>query len=108
MGKLSEEDLYEALSLQQHLPLADIAPEAVPRRVARSLPASVTTKWKVLPFRVQHGRLDVAGPELPGTDFETDLRRHTSLEIRFHLIHADEVSEIGTAAPVKCGCATAS
>lgn len=86
MGELSEEDLYGALSLQQNLPLAEITPDAVPRRVARSLPAALTAKWKVLPFRVQNGRLDIAGTELPDSDFESALRGHTSLEIRFHLI----------------------
>jgi adsorption protein B len=86
MGKLSEEELYEALSLQQHLPLAIVDAGAVPLRVARSLPAHIAKQWKVLPFRIEAGRLDVASPELPVVAMETALRGHTSLEVRFHLI----------------------
>ena len=85
-GKLSEEDLYEALSLQQNLPIASIQANLVPRRIARSLPAHFTAEWRVLPFRVQEGRLDVASPELPVEAMELALRKHTSLEVRFYLV----------------------
>ncbi len=86
MGKLSEEDLYEALSLQQQLPLATVDARTVPLRVARALPAHVAAQWKVLPFRIESGRLDVASPELPVDAMERALRGHTALEVRFHLI----------------------
>jgi adsorption protein B len=88
-GKLTEEELYEALSLQQHLPLATIEPGKVSRRIARALPAQVASQWKVLPFRIEAGRLDIASPELPAEAMESALRNHTSLEIRFHLITPD-------------------
>jgi adsorption protein B len=93
-GKLTEEDFYEALSLQQQLPLANIETGRIPRRVARALPASVATEWRVLPFRIQAGRLDVASPELPVEAMESALRNHTSLEIRFHLITPDQYREL--------------
>jgi type IV pilus assembly protein PilB len=86
LGKLTEEELYEALSLQQHLPLASVEVDAVPRPVARALPAHVTAQWKVLPFRIEDGCLDIASPELPEHALEIALRSHTSLAIRFHLI----------------------
>lgn len=84
-GRLTEAELYEALALQQRLPLAVIDPEQVPRRVARALPAHVSARWHVLPFRVQAGELHVAGTELPDDAMESEVRRHTALEIRFHL-----------------------
>jgi adsorption protein B len=86
LGKLSEEDLYEALSLQQQLPLVTTPPVDVPRRVARALPAHVATRWNVLPFRVHAGCLDVAGTDIPDKTLESELRGHTALEVRFHLM----------------------
>ena len=38
-GKLTEETLYEALSLQQNLPLGKPEPDSISRPVTRSLPA---------------------------------------------------------------------
>lgn len=93
-GKISEPDLYEALSLQQHLPLAEIEPARISRRVARALPEQVASEWKVLPFRIQAGRLDVASPELPADAMESALRSHTSLAIRFHLITPERYREL--------------
>ena len=86
LGLLTEKEVYEALSLQQNLPVASIQANLVPRRIARALPADVAAEWKVLPFRVQEGRLDVASPELPVDAMELALRRHTSLEVRFYLV----------------------
>ncbi len=86
LGMIGEEELYEGLAIQQLLPLADIPLRSVTRRVARALPAAVSSQWNVLPFRVTSGRLDVACPDLPAAALETALREHTALEIRFHLI----------------------
>jgi adsorption protein B len=86
LGKITESDLYEALSLQQRLPLVDVVPDRVPRRVARALPAQLAEKWKVLPFRIQSGELHVAATDIPGDRVEMEIRNHTSLDIRFHLI----------------------
>lgn len=94
MGKLTEAELYEALALQQHLPVASIQPKVVPRRVARALPADVTKKWKVLPFRVQDGRLDVASPELPVDAMQSALKDHTALEVRFYLVTPGQFREL--------------
>jgi adsorption protein B len=86
LGKLREEELYEALSLQQSLPLGRPDPRSVSRAVTRSLPAPVARRWKLLPFRVAGGELFVAGSELPSEQMSRDLRRFSSLEMRFHLI----------------------
>jgi bacteriophage N4 adsorption protein B len=85
-GRLTEPELYEALSLQQRLPLAVVNPDDVPRRVTRALPAHIAARWQVLPFRVQAGELHVAGTDIPDDGMELEVRRHTSLEVRFHLI----------------------
>jgi adsorption protein B len=85
-GALDEDALYEALSLQQGLPLALIDPRQVPERVARALPGHVVETWRVLPFRIAEGCLHVAGPEAPCVKMAAALESLTPLEIRFHLV----------------------
>ncbi len=81
---IAEDALYEALSLQQALPIAeahDVSP-----RVARALPERAVRDWRVLPFRVASGELFLATPEIPSSRMNSALREFTSLEMRFHLI----------------------
>jgi hypothetical protein len=54
--------------------------------VARALPAEVSRRWKVLGFKVADGELFIAGPNVPSEAMSADLRRFSSLEIRFHLV----------------------
>jgi adsorption protein B len=93
-GKLSEDDLYEALSLQQHLPLITLEPEKIARTVARAIPAAIAIRWKVLPFRIEGGRLNVASPEMPVDAMEAALRSHTGLEVRVHLVTPMQYREL--------------
>ena len=90
LGHLQEDDLYEALSLQQGLPLARLEPDDVEAKSVRALPSAVARNWRVLPFRVAEGRLFVAGPDLPSPEMNAALRDFTSLEIRFHLVTPSE------------------
>jgi hypothetical protein len=85
-GRLSPETLYEALSLQQGLAMAQVEPALVPPAIARVLPERVVRDWKVLPFRVADGSLYLAGPEIPTAETTVALRPFTALELRFHLI----------------------
>ena len=84
--KLEIEALYQALSFQQGLPLAQIEPESVPWPVAHALPEHAVRQWQVLPFRIAEQNLFVASPEAPGPETAQALRAFTSLEIRFHLV----------------------
>ena len=86
LGLISETSLYEALSLQQNLPLVDLDPAEVPLNVARALPAHVVHRWEVLPFRIEGHRLFVARPEPPDLELERQLGRYTRLSLRFRLI----------------------
>ncbi len=86
LGYLREDQLYEALSLQQGLPLARLAPADVERKSVRVLPSAVARNWRVLPFRVAEGSLFIAGPDLPSPEMNAALRIFTALEIRFHLV----------------------
>ena len=93
-GDLSEANLYEALSLQQGLPLARIEPSAVPLRVARALPEHIVREWRVLPFQVADGSLLLASPDLPTLAMTAALRPFTALEIRFHLLPLSEYKQL--------------
>lgn len=94
LGKISEEDLYEALSLQQNMPLGRPERDAVSLLVTRSLPAEFSRKWKVLPYKVASGHLFLVGPELPSDTMSQELRQFSSLEIRFHLVTPSDFDDL--------------
>ena len=89
-GVLKEDALYEALSLQQGLPLTHVEVHQVAPRVARALPERIVREWRVLPFQVAEGSLFVASPELPTPERTAAVRSFTALEIRFHLVTPSE------------------
>jgi len=93
-GKLSEAELYLALSLQRNLPLA--APDAseISERATRAVPAEVSRRWRVLPYRVVAGQLFVAGPELPSDEMTDELERSSKMEVRFHLVTPTDFAEL--------------
>ena len=93
-GKLNEEDYYEALSIQQNIPLTRVLPSQVSRRIARSLPARVAREFRLLPIQVTEGRLWVGGPAIPDERTLAALRRFTRLEIRFGLLTQSNFEEL--------------
>jgi adsorption protein B len=93
-GKLSESDLYIALSLQQNLPLGKPQPSEISVPATHSVPAEVSRRWRVLPFREAAGQLFVAGPELPSDEMTKDLQRFSKMELRFHLVTPTEFEEL--------------
>ena len=94
LGHITEQDLYEALSLQNNLPLGkpDLASVSVP--VTRSLPAALARKWRLLPFRIAAGEIYVAGSDLPDDEMHKDIRRFSSLEVRFQLVTPTDFAEL--------------
>jgi hypothetical protein len=95
-GLISNQGLSEAMSLQQGLPCAAVRPEEVSPGVARLLPREFVRAWKVLPFRVSEGGLDVASPEPPGEQVQVELRQFTRLEVRFHLVTGEQFEELSS------------
>jgi bacteriophage N4 adsorption protein B len=91
---ISEQDLYAALSLQNNLPLGKPDPDSVSIAVTRALPRSLAKKWRVLPFRIAAGELYVAGSDVPGHEMQQDIRRFSSLDLRFHLVTESEFDEL--------------
>ena len=94
IGAISEDELYEALSLQLSIPLAVLELQYVSPVIARSLPAHVVKEYQVLPFKVASGSLFVAGPEEPRLDLRTALREFTRLEIKFELISKSNFDQL--------------
>ncbi len=94
LGWVTEDQLAEAVSRQQSLSLGRLSPKDVKTNVARSLPSKVIRDWRVLPFKVEMGNLFLAGPDLPSEEMRRDLRRFTSLDIRFQLITAANFAEL--------------
>ncbi len=83
---LKEDQLYAAMSVVSKVPLAQVEPWRVRRRVARSLPLHVVNRWRVLPFRVSGGHLFVAATEAPAIEIVHQLEKFTRLPLRFHLV----------------------
>jgi adsorption protein B len=94
LGLISEQDLYTALSLQNNVPLGKPEPENVSKRLAHALPAAVSKRWHVMPFRIAGGELHVAASELPCAEMQRDIGLFSSLEIRFQLVTPTEFEEL--------------
>ena len=62
--------------------------------MARGLPWDVIRDWRVMPFKVEMGSLFVAGPEPPTEEMQRDLKKYTSLEVRFQLITPANFAEL--------------
>ena len=93
-GAISEDDLYEALSLQQSLPAGRLKPQAISSQVARALPRRVVEERRVLPFRISAGNMFLASPEIPTDDLTRVLRGFTRLSLRFHLVTPANFEEL--------------
>ena len=94
LGMLSQEELYEALSLQQNLPFERLGAAQIQRPAARALAPALARRWRVVPFRLERGKLYVAGPDLPTEEAERELRAACGLEIRFHLITPSNLEQL--------------
>lgn len=94
LGKLTEDELYQALSLQQSLPVGRLEPATVSRQVARTLPRHVVRDWRVLPYRIASGSIFLASPEIPTDELSRALRGFTRLAIRFQLVTPGNFEEL--------------
>ncbi len=89
--KITEENLYQALSSQAGIPLslANLDGE-VDRRATRVLPAAIARRWKIIPSRVVGGELHVLTPEVPSRAVLRELSALSHLEPRFRLIRPQQ------------------
>ena len=94
LGKLTEDQLYDALGLQHDLPTGKPQPDLISSDITRALPADLARRLKVLPFRVVAGQLYVASPEIPNDHVTAELRTFWPLEVRFHLVTPSAFKEL--------------
>ena len=86
LRKLTEENLYHALSLQSGIPNGPVTSWEIDRPATRVLPAEAARRWKVLPFRVESGHLDVAVADVPSSELTRELAGLSALKIRYRLV----------------------
>ena len=93
-GKLSEENLYLALSVQSGIPVGSVTIRDVDRLATRVLPAEASRRWKVLPYRVETGHLHVAVSEVPSGEAMREVAELSALEISYRLVRPTEFARL--------------
>lgn len=94
MRKLREEQLYQALSAQAGLELGVPDDEEVAREATRALPAAISRRFSVLPYRVDFGQLHLLTPNLPSPGATRELAALCSLDLRFRLVRPKEFDRL--------------
>jgi len=94
LQKLSEENLYHALSLQSGIPSGAVGNHEVDRVATRALPAEAMRRRQVLPYRMETGKLQVLTPDVPSAELMRELAGLSSLEIRYRLAPPAEFAEL--------------
>ena len=84
LGVITEDQLYQALSLQQQVPMTEV--EEVSLRIGRSLPSHVIRERQIIPFRIEPEGLAVCSPEAPDAETLRVIAGFTRLEVRFYLM----------------------
>ncbi|MBZ5624569.1 MAG: hypothetical protein LAQ69_38590, partial [Acidobacteriia bacterium] len=88
--RLSEEQVYQALSSQSGIPLGLPDAREVHRLATRVLPAEAARRWKVMPYRVTVGQLYVLTANVPSERLARELAGYSDLEVRFRLVRPRE------------------
>jgi hypothetical protein len=91
---VSEEELCRALSLQSGLPVTHVETGGINARVIQSLPVRVQERFGIVPYRVEEGRLLVAGTRVPSSEVLEDLKRFSRLPLEFQLVTRRNYNEL--------------
>ena len=86
LQKLTEENLYLALSSQAGIPLGAPDDREVNRMASRMLPAEMAARLKVQPYRVDMGQLHLATTEVPSEEMVRELADTSALNLCFRLV----------------------
>jgi bacteriophage N4 adsorption protein B len=85
-GKLSEAELYQALSILSAIPFEPIDPASVDVRLARCFPRDLLEAWQLLPLRLDSRTILLATPEIPRDNLLPLLSQYTHRDLVFQLI----------------------
>jgi adsorption protein B len=94
LRKLTEDNLYRALSSQAGIPLGAPEEREVNRMASRLLPAEMSKRWKVQPYRVDMGQLLLATTEVPSDEMVKELAGASALDLRFRLTPPREFEKL--------------
>jgi adsorption protein B len=86
LGLVTEEQLYTALARHYGIGFGRLSAKMVSLEITRLMPAASARRWSVLPFRIMGGELHLATTEVPVEELQEEVRRYTSLELRFQLV----------------------
>jgi adsorption protein B len=92
--KLSEQDLYQALSLHAGVELGAPGPAELSLKATRTLPLTTIRRWKVMPYRIDLGQLHLLTPEVPTERMTRELAHYSALEPRFRLVRPSEFERL--------------
>jgi len=88
--RITEENLYQALSSQSGIPLGMPELAELNPSVTRMFPAEIARRSKVIPYRVSAGELHVLTVELPSSQIVRELVSFCKLGVRFRLVRPAE------------------
>lgn len=94
LQKTTEQNVYQALSAQSGIPLGAPPHRDINRMAARTLPAELAKRWRVLPYRVVMGQLHMVTTEAPCEEMIRELGQATRLDLRFRLTQPREFEEL--------------
>jgi adsorption protein B len=94
LQRISEEDLYHALSIHAGIPGGVPRTHQMSRTATRALPVAVARRWSVLPYRVAVGALYVLTADVPSEQMARELARASRLEIRFRLVRPADLKAL--------------
>jgi bacteriophage N4 adsorption protein B len=108
LGFVSEEQLCMALARHCGMCFGRLNAGTVSLEATRLIPARIARQWSVLPYRILGGELHVATAEVPMEELEQEIRRYTSLELRFQLVTWTDFDDLaGQYLPPASGCGPA-
>ncbi|MBV9038644.1 MAG: glycosyl transferase family protein [Acidobacteriaceae bacterium] len=91
---VSDGELCRALSLQSGLAATRVELGEVKQRILQSLPTHVQEHFGIIPYRVEAGKLMVAGTRVPSPDVFEKLKAFTLLPVEFQLVTKGNFEEL--------------
>ncbi len=83
---ISDDALCRALSLQSGIPAAKVDVRRVRQPILRALPAHSERRFGVVPFKLEAGKLYLAGSRVPPSNAWNELKKFTQLSLEFQLV----------------------
>jgi bacteriophage N4 adsorption protein B len=91
---VSDGELCRALSLQSGLASTRVEVCSVKQRIVQSLPTRLQERLGIVPYRVQGGKLIVAGTRVPAPELFEELKNFTRLPVEFQLVTQANFEEL--------------